>query len=79
MENQAMTDTNKINTKLDELAKEAIYVREENLIAALRIAVEGLHKIANGILPDGDHASVPTIMFAEEIVRAISEALEGKP
>jgi hypothetical protein len=76
-----MTDAEKINAKLDEMFGENYvpkFAEREHLIAALRIAVEGLHKIANGILPDGDHASVPTIMFAEEIVRAISEALEGK-
>jgi hypothetical protein len=51
---------------VDKLAEEAIYVREENLITALRIAVEYMHGRQN-------------VMIAELRLRDIAEALEGKP
>lgn len=37
----------------------------------LRDAIAGLNAIADGILPDGDHPNMPTIMHAEAVLTIV--------
>jgi hypothetical protein len=75
-----MSDTEKINAKLDNWQKKLLGYANGPLVdiickqdAALKIAVEKLNKINSGTAWDNH------LRTAKKGLRAIAEALEGKP
>ena len=49
-----------------------------NLLAPMLMkALNGLNNIASGILPNGDHADIPSVMYAEREAKEIEAMLGG--